>query len=176
MSVRKPVFRLIYLSIALMALAGCVPYPAVAPTPMPMLSPQASPDAMLAISPLPSPVVAATKAPRTSGMGSLWGELERLDGTPLKGILIYPALIEDHSGVAFAAVDPLNDVHVETDARGHFSVDNLAPGEYALAMQSPVGIIMPHNREGEIVKFKIEADGETALGRLAVGFAFPDNE
>ena len=109
-------------------------------------------------------------------MGAVVGELRRFDGTPLKGILVYAALIEDRDGVLLAAVDPLLDVRSVTDAQGGFWFDNLVPGEYALATQSPVGIIMPHNTDGEIVRFKIEADGETALGQLAVGYIYPDSD
>jgi hypothetical protein len=107
-------------------------------------------------------------------MGAVVGQLERFDRTPLKGIFVYAALIEERSGVRLAAVDPLLDVHFATDAQGGFRFDNLAPGEYALAMQSPVGIIMPHNTDGEVVKFTIKADDQIALGRLTVGYVYPD--
>jgi hypothetical protein len=160
-------------------LVGCgapasMPKPMVSPLGTPEASP--SPTALLPVSPLPSPVAVATEAPHKPGMGSVSGELERLDGTALRGILVYPALIEDHGEVSLAAVDPLLDLHTATDAQGHFLIDNLAPGEYALATQSPVGIILPHNTDGEIVRFKIEADGELALGRLAVGYTYPDDD
>jgi hypothetical protein len=160
-------------------LVGCVS-PAGIPTPMlsPLVAPQESPtpDALLAVSPLPSPVAVATQAPHTPGMGSVSGELERFDGTSLRGIFVYAALVEDHDGMNLASVDPQLDARSVADAQGHFSFDNLAPGEYALATQSPVGIILPHNTDGEIVRFKIEADGELALGRLAVGYTYPDND
>jgi uncharacterized surface anchored protein len=73
-------------------------------------------------------------------------------------------------------VDPLLDSHAATDAQGHFFIDNLAPGEYALATQSPVGIILPFGTDGEIIKFKIEADSELALGQLAVGYIYPNDD
>lgn len=184
MFIRKHAFRLICLCITILMLIGCVPSPDVAPTPMlsPLPSPEASAipisatDATLVVSPLPLPVGAATKMPHTSGMGAVSGDLERFDGTPLRGILVYVAFIEERNGMRLASVDPLLDAHSVTDAQGYFSLDNLAPGEYALATQSPVGIIMPHNAAGEIVKLTIEADGEIALGRLAVGYIYPDND
>ena len=182
MFIRKHAFRLICLCLTMLVLITCVP-PTTAPTPM--LSPLAVPEATakpdtteatLAISPLPLPAETPTGAPRTPGMGAVVGQLERFDGTPLKGIFVYAALIEERSGVRLAAVDPLLDVHTATDAQGGFRFDNLAPGEYALAMQSPVGIIMPHNTDGEVVKFTIKADDQIALGRLTVGYVYPDND
>jgi hypothetical protein len=102
--------------------------------------------------------------------------LERFDGTPVKGIIVYPALIEQREDVRLASVDPLTDPRAVTDAEGRFQVINLKPGEYALAMQSPVGIIMPYNSEGQIVTFELTADATTELGNLPVGYQHPDSE
>ncbi len=183
MFVTKRITRLMIVTLSLALLIGCVPPPAPAPEPLvsPLASPVAEatpvvPSSTLDISPLPLPEAVVTRAPRDPGMGSLTGELERFDGTPMKGILVYAALIEERNGVKLAAVDPLLDVKSTTDAEGGFWFDNLPPGDYALATQSPVGIIMPHNTEGTIVRFKVEADTETALGRLAVGYTYPDND
>lgn len=182
MFISKHVFRVICFCITILILIGCVPSPDVAPTLSPLPSPESSAipvvatDTTLAVSPLPLPVEVATKAPHTPGTGAVSGELERFDGTPLRGIFVYAALIEERNGMRLASVDPLLDVRSVTDAQGYFSFDNLVPGEYALATQSPVGIIMPHNRDGEIVRFAIDADDETVLGRLAVGYTYPDND
>lgn len=179
----KHIVRVLVVTLTLGLIVGCVPPPA--PSPDLMLSPLASPVAeatpaapssTLDVSPLPLPESVVTRVPREPGMGSLTGELERFDGTPMKGILVYAALIEERNGVKLAAVDPLLDVRSATDAQGGFWFDNLAPGDYVLATQSPVGIIMPHNTDGTIVRFKVEADHETALGRLAVGYTYPDND
>ncbi|MFO7631549.1 MAG: hypothetical protein R6W76_03360 [Caldilinea sp.] len=174
---------MLVVTLTLGLIVGCVPPPV--PAPEPMLSPLAAPAAeatpatpssTLDVSPLPLPEAVVTRAPREPGMGSLTGELERFDGTPMRGILVYAALIEERDGVRLAAVDPLLDVRAETNAQGGFWFDNLTPGEYALATQSPVGIIMPHNTDGTIVRFQVEAGSETALGRQAVGYTYPDND
>lgn len=183
MLVTKLITRVMIVALSLALLIGCVSLPA--PAPESLVSPLASPVAKMTLeaptttlndSSLPVPEVAVTRAPRKAGMGSLSGQLERFDGTPMRGILVYAALIEEHNGVKLAAVDPLLDVKSITDAEGRFWFDNLLPGEYALATQSPVGIIMPHTPEGTIVRFKVEADNETALGRVVVGYTYPDND
>jgi hypothetical protein len=183
MSIRKHVFGVIYLCIAMLVFIGCLSPSVGAPTPM--LSPLATPEAsatphttdptLVVVSPLPIATDAPTRVPLRPGMGAVSGELERFDGTTLKSIIVYAALIEQRGEMGLASVDPLLDARSVTDAQGSFWFDNLAPGEYALATQSPIGIIMPHNTEGEIVRFRIEADGELALGRLAVGYPYPDN-
>jgi len=183
MTIKTHFRHFIYLCIAAVVFIGCAPPTVVAPTPMlsPLTAPEASAtpnttDTTLAVSPLPLPTDVPTRAPLLPGMGAASGELERFDGTPLKGIIVYAALIEEHGEMRLASVDPLLDPRSVTDSQGGFWFDNLAPGEYALATQSPVGVILPHNTDGEIVRFKIEADGELALGRLAVGYTYPDND
>jgi len=169
--------------IALGLFTGCIlpSLPAPEPTLSPLVSPQITDTSdATKTNPfaIPSPIreTVVTRAPHVPGTGAVSGQLERFDGSPLKGILGYAALIEERNGVKLAAVDPLLDVHFITDAQGRFRLDNLRPGDYALAMQSPVGIIMPHSTDGKIIKFVIEADRETDLGRLAIGYVYPDNE
>jgi hypothetical protein len=183
MYIRNYVFRLTCLCSTLLVLSACAPFPITAPTQR--LSPLATPgvaspssamETGLAVSPLSPPADVATRVPRVPGMGTVLGHLERSDGTPIKGITVYAALIEDRGGMRLAAIDPLLDVHAVTDAQGGFKLDNLVPGEYALATQSPVGIIMPHGTDGEIVEYTVEANRETALGRLVVGYVYPNSD
>ena len=162
-------------------LGGCVSPEVGAPPPV---SPLATPEA--SVSTLPGPTAAVVAPSPTSsqgplagtpepGKGGVSGKLTRFDGTLLKGIIGYGALIEMRGGMRLASVDPLVDKRFITDVEGRFRLDNLPPGEYVLAMQSPVGIIMPHNTTGQIVKFAITADEETKLGQLAVGYIYPDS-
>ena len=112
----------------------------------------------------------------SAGMGAIKGQLERYDGTPLKRVVVYAARIEVTGGMRLASVDALADPHVDTDARGSFRIANLKAGDYVLATQSPVGIILPHNRDGKTVTFAVQANRETDLGELAVGYQYPDGE
>ncbi len=181
MFVRKTTVWIVCVLLIGLVLGGCGS-PAVAPSPM--LSPLAvsestarpAPTAQTLVSPLPMPTPVSTAMRREAGKGAVSGVLERYDGTLLKGIIVYAALIEERNGVRLAAVDPQIDPRSTTDGEGRFAFPNLAPGEYALATQSPVGIIMPHNKEGAIVRFTVQPDAELDLGRLAVGYLYPDNE
>lgn len=181
MFVRRHLFWGLLIWFAIGGLGGCVSSELmspslVSPLATPHLAPAASPSSTVTVVvPLPTSGLATPTATPELGKGLVSGKLTRFDGTPLKGIIIYGALIEMRGEMRLASVDPLADKRVITDAEGHFRLDNLLPGEYALAMQSPVGIIMPHNPTGQIVKFTITADGETKLGQLAVGYVYPDN-
>lgn len=148
-------------------------------TTLPVVSPIATSDGAAIpssqTSPLAAPTVLPNETPLESGTGAVTAELHRLDGTTMKGILIYAAFIENRDGVRLSAVDPLLDPKAETDAEGRFVIRNLKPGEYALATQSPVGIIMPHGPQGKAVLYQVEAGKTTDLGRLDVGYTYPDN-
>ncbi len=157
-------------------LGACVtPPPPTAQPVSPLPAPTKDASAALAASPLPAPTEIVVQPTRQPGTGSVTGIAYRLDGTPMKGITIYGALIETINGVRLAGVDPANDVRATTDAEGRFTLVNLKPGEYAIATQSPVGVIMPHNSKGEIVLYQVKADEQTDLGRLEIGFVYPDS-
>ena len=131
-----------------------------------------------ACTPLNVPVV-STLAPPTAtqgGAGTVRGQLERYDGTPLKGIIIYAAVIGQSGDTRLASVDALADPHVDTDAQGRFEIKNLQSGEYVLGTQSPIGIILPHDKGDKMVTFKVSAGQETDLGKLSVGYTFPDGQ
>ncbi len=181
MLVRKNVLWVLLAWTIISSLSGCVP-PVLAPAPM--LSPLNLSDPTTVVltdtaktktEALPTRSATPAKNAPEPGKGFVSGVLERFDGTPLKGIILYGALIEVRGEMRLASVDPLVDPRSVTDAEGRFSFGNLSPGEYALATQSPVGIIMPHNKSGQIVRFKVEPNGETDLGRLPVGYIYPDN-
>lgn len=175
-----PYQRIAALALVGLLLAACVP---LAATPAPELSPlttsapgEAGPaDATSdVISPLATPVRTRQEATSSPGFGSVSGWLHRFDGTPLVGITVYASPLEEHGSIRLAAIDPLLSPHTPTDAQGGFAIGNLAPGEYALATQSPVGIIMPHNEAGEIVIFTVAADSATDLEMLPIGYPYPD--
>lgn len=184
MFVRKNMLGVLLAGVMISVLGGCVP-PIMAPTPLfsPLPTSELEPSTAaltsttnIVTNSLPTrSATPATIAPEP-GKGFVSGVLERFDGTPLKGIILYGALIEVRGEMRLASVDPLVDPRSVTDAEGRFSFGNLLPGEYALATQSPVGIIMPHSKGGQIVRFKVEPNGETDLGRLAVGYIYPDND
>jgi hypothetical protein len=155
-------------------LTGCAPQ--VLPTSEPV-SPVAIPTkgGSDTVSPLPAPTLALTAVAQEPGKGGAMGVAFRFDGTPMKGITIYAALVEMKNGVKLAAVDPVLDVRATTDAQGRFSLPNLRPGEYAIATQSPVGVILPHNRKNEIVMYQVKADEVIDLGHLDLGYVYPDS-
>lgn len=156
-------------------LAACTGVP---PTAQPQVSPILQAETTIAslpaqASPLATPALA--DAPAQPGTGAVKAEIRRFDGSPIKGVIVYAALIEDRGGMRLSAVDPLLDPKAETDGNGQFVIKNLKPGDYALATQSPVGIIMPHSKEGTTIIYKVEADKTTDLGRLDVGYTYPDS-
>ncbi|MHB1004367.1 MAG: hypothetical protein ACYC3S_01850 [Chloroflexota bacterium] len=110
------------------------------------------------------------------GTGGISGQIQRLDGTPLKGIIVYAAPVDSRGGERLASVDPLVDAHAATDSEGRLGINDLKAGEYALATQSPLGVILPHDNAGQVVTFMITADQETGLGLLQVGYVYPDGD
>lgn len=110
------------------------------------------------------------------GFGIVQGKVARLDDTPMKGIIIYAAPVQTHGGERIASVDPLLDARAETDEAGSFAIANLRPGEYALATQSPVGVILPHAQSGKVITFVVSANQTTDLGLLKVGYTYPDGD
>jgi uncharacterized surface anchored protein len=94
----------------------------------------------------------------------------------MKNIVVYAAPVSSQGAERLASVDPLVDARTTTDAQGKFEIRNLKPGEYALATQSPLGIILPHDQTGKVITFQVAAGRETALGAYRVGYVYPDGD
>ncbi len=109
------------------------------------------------------------------GMGAATGTLQRLDGSPIRGGLVYAALIEQHNGIKLAAVDAVKDPRVTTDRTGSFALIGLVPGEYSLVMQSPWGMILLENDSGVPVRFTATAGQVTQVGLKLVKYEYPDD-
>ena len=104
------------------------------------------------------------------------GHLDRLDGTPIKKVILYAGPINTHNTLRLASVDPLTDPHTETDATGAFAFEHLSPGEYALVAQSPFGLILLQDAHGKPITFQLQAGQILSIGTLIVEYQYPDGE
>jgi hypothetical protein len=148
------------LVITILVAAGCVNMPG---TPTPTLSPLAP--AVTSPAPKATPVV-ATKP----GMAQASGKLLSTNNEILDNVTVFAAPIDVHDQMRLASVDPLIDVGATTDESGHFTLMNLPPHEYALAVQMPLMIIMPLNGDGKPFIFQAPPDGMVSLGDVRIDY------
>ena len=148
------------LVMVMLVTAGCVSVPG---TPAPTLSPLAP--AATSVAPKATPVVA-----KKPGTAQASGKLLSTKNESLVNVAVFAAPIVVHDQMRLASVDPLIDIGATTDESGHFTLMNLPPREYALAVQMPVMIIMPLNSDGKPFIFQATADGMVALGDVRIDY------
>jgi hypothetical protein len=148
------------LVMVMLVTAGCVSVPG---TPAPTLSPLAP----AATSAAPKATPAAAKKPGTAQAS---GKLLSTKNESLDNVAVFAAPIDVHDQMRLASVDPLIDVGATTDQSGHFTLMNLPPHEYALAVQMPLMIIMPLNSDGKPFIFQATADGMVSLGDVRIDY------
>jgi uncharacterized surface anchored protein len=103
------------------------------------------------------------------------GRLLRTNNTPIKHITVYAAAIDESTGAKLASVDPAVNPRTETDANGYFSFSGLQPGEYALVVSTPNGLILPETSASQSVVFTGKADQVTDMGLVLIGYEYSDN-
>jgi hypothetical protein len=148
------------LMMVILVTAGCVSVPG---TPAPTLSPLAP--AATSAAPKATPVAA-----RKPGTSQVSGTLLSTKNEILDNVAVFAAPIDVHDQMRLASVDPLIDVGAITDESGHFTLMNLPPREYALAVQMPLMIIMPLNTDGKPFIFQATADGMVSLGDVRIDY------
>jgi hypothetical protein len=67
-----------------------------------------------------------------------------------------------------AALDPVNDPRAEPDATGTFVFVDVAPGHYALGMDSPFGPVVILGEDGDAIEAEVEAGQVTDLGSVRI--------
>jgi hypothetical protein len=165
---RLPLAMLVGLALAV-ALGACTT--AVLPAPQPaatVASPLATPIASAPVSPLPT-----VPAPAADS-GVAIGRVARLDGTPMREITIYAAVIDKGSNFPVASVDPATDPRTGTDNSGNYVFPKLAPGEYVLVAGTPLGLQLLKNKEDHIIRFEVKAGQVTQIGPQNVTYTYPD--
>ena len=148
------------LVMVILGTAGCVSVPG---TPAPTLSPLAP----AATSPAPNATPIATKK---QGTAQASGKLLSTKNEILDNVTVFAAPIDVHDQMRLASVDPLIDIGATTDESGHFTLMDLPPHEYALAVQMPWMIIMPLNTDGKPFIFQATADGVVSLGEVRIDY------
>jgi hypothetical protein len=156
----KSIALLGVLVMVILAVGGCVSVPG---TPAPTLSPLAP----VATSSAPKATPVATKKPGTAQAS---GKLVSTKNEVLADVTVFAAPIDVHDQMRLASVDPLIDIGATTDQNGHFTLINLPPHEYALAVQMPLMIIMPLNADGKPFIFQATADGVVSLGDVRIDY------
>ena len=136
------------------------------------------------ISPLPtatavalaSPTAEETATPATAevaptpqaGLGIVHGTLQ-VEGQPAAGQTLYLVpLIATGDSMSVAGLDTNTDPRTETDAAGNFLFVGIAPGEYALAIISPIGPVVIRGTDDDEITADVRADEVTQLGIIDI--------
>lgn len=151
--------------------SGCQVGQRAAP-PIPASIPSAAPaeSAASAATVTAAPAVIPTAA---SDSGVVHGRLKReVQETPINEMDLYLAEIisGDSNAMRVAGLDTNQAPHAITNANGEFVFTDVEPGEYALALVTPIGsILIPDpNTPGRDILFTIEAGQTIDLGTLHV--------
>jgi hypothetical protein len=104
------------------------------------------------------------------GAGKASARLLDMDGSRLGGVTVYAAPIDVHNGMRLASVDPAVDVGATSDESGSFTLENLPPHEYALAVQTPFGIMLPQSQDGKHIIFQVKAGESISLGDQKIDY------
>ncbi len=132
--------------------------PSPTQSPLPTLQPVSSIAAPLAISPVMTP---------QPGMGIVMGQLIDIrTGQPAYKTILYLEPTIEHQA-PLVLYGPLNG-QPETDSLpdGRFVLDKVPPGEYILALYSPVDILYYQKPEGTAVIIQVKAGQVVDLGRV----------
>jgi hypothetical protein len=180
-------------------LAGCIPAPAPTPptsrgaliptstvgasealagvSPLaPSSTPPLGPAPLAGNSPLAPPQMATVITPTIAapGTATVMARFLRLDGTPMRFIIIYVAPIVMINNTPGVSVDPMVEPHGTTDANGTLVLGKLKPGASAFVAQNPGGLVLLHDAKGATVKADLQADKVTSLGDTVTGYDWPD--
>jgi hypothetical protein len=91
-----------------------------------------------------------------------------MNGEPDAGRTLYlAAVVATGESMDVAALDPVNDPRAETDATGTFVFVDVAPGRYALGIDSPIGPVLIRQDDKEI-EAQVEAGEVTDLGEVRI--------
>ena len=91
-----------------------------------------------------------------------------MNGEPASGRTLYlAAVVATGDSMDVAALDPVNDPRAETDASGTFVFVDVAPGRYALGIDSPIGPVLIRQDDKEI-EAQVEAGEVTNLGTVQI--------
>ncbi len=139
---------------------------------------QATPTATL---PKPTPAPSSTSAPPTPFLlprnhtpkpslgvvvGTLW-----IGEEPAGGQTMYLAEViqpQGDSSMGVAALDPVNDPRVESDASGYFVFLDVEPGQYGLGIMSPGGPVLVRGDDSREILANVEAGKTVALGDVHI--------
>ncbi|HBY95640.1 MAG: hypothetical protein M5U01_11170 [Ardenticatenaceae bacterium] len=141
---------------------AAVPTPTLTPPAAPTEGPVADPTASVA------PLVIPTAAPER---GVVHGLLRReVQETPINDVDLYLAEIipGDSNVMRVAGLDTNAAPHAMTNTNGEFVFSDVEPGEYALALVTPIGsMLVPDPKTpGRDILFTLEAGQTLDLGTL----------
>lgn len=162
------VLKLVVIGLLLSACQFSQPAAVVTPSPTPAVAPTQGPAAD------PTPSLAPLLIPAASAdSGVVHGVLRReVQETPINEVDLYLAEIipGDEEAMRVAGLDTNQAPHAITNANGEFVFTDVQPGEYALALVTPIGsmLIPDPKTPGRDVLFTVEAGQTIDLGTLSV--------
>lgn len=127
---------------------------------------------------LTSPLVSPLSVSAEEAVGrEVRGKLLRLDGSPVRFVQLYAAIVSTKSSEFSVAAVDLSSPSTKTDSEGVFLFKDLPPGRYALtASPLPGQFILLVDRQSKPVVFETndKPSQVVELGDLFVNYAFRD--
>jgi hypothetical protein len=105
--------------------------------------------------------------PLAPGMGMVQGVVVDESNAPIEGVAIYVAKISVDGVISYS---PEADPRGIADAEGRFTINNVAPGTYAMAYWTPgpAGMVLNPANKDEVVKVEVQADQTSSVGTLQI--------
>ena len=140
---------------------GCAQQtPEPAPTEGPLVSVLATPTT--------SPTLPPVEYTPKPGYGLVQGLLYVDDQPAPERVLYLASIISSGGEVEIAALDAVNDPRTDTDGSGRFVFLDIAPGRYALGINSPGGPVLIRGADGDEITAEVIADQIVDLGTVTI--------
>ena len=153
------------LLLLIMTACDVPPIPATVVSPLSTASPLAAAAAPAAVSPLPTPAVAAiTPQPGTGGVVGRLSDIRT--GRPAVITILYQEESINHDAPPLLYGPLSGQPRTDSLPDGHFAFNNVPPGEYILVLYSPIDILYYHQGDGKAVLIQIKEGEVLDLGQV----------
>ena len=143
---------------------GCLqraPTPAV---PEPEPTPVASPTSVM-----PTPTLLPRDHTPLPDSGVVHGMLLVDDEPAVERVMYLASVINTGGdGMGVAELDPVTAPRAESDASGYFVFLDVAPGQYALGINSPIGAVLIRGVDGQEIIAEVQAGETLDLGTVQI--------
>jgi len=160
MKSRHSFVLLVWVAVAFLVVGCALAKPTPTASPLPVGSPTAA---------NPAPTLLSREITPKPDLGIVQGVLSTA-GEPAAGHMLYlaPVIRSEGEGMGVAALDPVNDPRIESDATGYFCFVDVKPGTYALGIMGPTGAVLFRAADGEEIVVEVQGGQVLDLGTVEV--------